>query len=44
MMERDVGISLIFDLLLGELYFGYEEVHDFDGFLFDAGLDAVSLG
>lgn len=44
MMERDVGISLIFDLLFGELYLGDEEVHDFDGFLLDAGLDAVSLG
>lgn len=44
MMERDVWISFVFDLLLGEFYFGDEEIHDFDGFLLDAGFDAVSLG
>lgn len=43
MMKRDVGISFVFNLLFGEFYFGYEEIHDFDGFLLDAGFDAVSL-
>ena len=42
-MERDVGVSLVFDLLLGELYLSDEEVHNLDGFLLDTGLDAVSL-
>lgn len=44
MMERNIGISFVFDLLLGELYLSDEEVHDLDGFLLDAGLDAVSFG
>ena len=43
-MEGDVGVALVLDLLLGGLNLCDEEVHDLEGLLLDAGLDAIALG
>jgi hypothetical protein len=43
-VQRDVGVSLVLDLLFGRLDLADEEVHNLDSFLLDTGLDGVPFG